>query len=718
VEFFLILLWLVPLWLFGWICLPLARRVFATLPDGGLACGRILGFVLVSLLAFWLASFHVLSLKFAPLLFALPIICAAISLRETQARAEFTNWLRENKRALIFSDLVFLFAFAFFLWIRLRNPALSDLEKPMDAALMGSLARAEFLPFQNPWQSGAAFTNYYYFGHLMSALLARAFATPNYLAYNLAQPLFCAFFISALWSLCAALTLSRWRGLGAALIVALLGHFEPLRQIADKRALQQPWWPLDWWKTSRVIYTTGVENPNTINEYPAFTMAIGDAHGHFFALSLSAVFLALCFCLFALRIEVSPNENAQASRVQKKRAAKNATKVESKSATEESTPEYGRTFHRRAILILLGALLGAIAITNTWDVPLLALLGLVCALLTSPLMAPWKLPRDETSGNKRFSRLLWIHELLWCFAPPLLSRVVAWPFTRLSSPNISGAEPYFWLPPTGSFFLLWGGMLVLVFVAAFGWKKRDGATRFSLAVIAIGFLALAAPYCFYIRGVFGDGDFRHQDTVFKFGLQAWLLLGTASACGALTVWTKWKRIAKIAFLAFFIAPVLCSACVVYQRAWISAPRNADGGVSLSLDGARALPEQDRAALRWLDSHARSEDVVLEAVGGGAYSEFARVSSLTGIVTPLGWIQHVRGWGASVEEIARRHVLVETVFRWPNDAQALAALKELKVRWIFVGDVERRTYQPKALVRLRARLGAAYSNGDTFIAEVK
>jgi uncharacterized membrane protein len=67
------------------------------------------------------------------------------------------------------------------------------LEKPMDAALIGQLARTTYLPPQNPWLSDTLFTNYYYFGPFMAALLERTFGTPNWIAYNVAVPAFVPF---------------------------------------------------------------------------------------------------------------------------------------------------------------------------------------------------------------------------------------------------------------------------------------------------------------------------------------------------------------------------------------------------------------------------------------------------------------------------------------------------------------------------------------------
>lgn len=285
----LIFIWLLATTALGHAALPFSRRIFPNLPDGGLAAGRVLLIVLLTLLSFELSILHIASLQLAPVLF----VGVPIALWWRFARTtEFQQWKGENRRALWVSDAVFLLAYLAFLWIRLRYPVVSDMEKPMDAALMGSAARAGWLPFSNPWLAGTPFTNYYYFGPLMAGNLARALATPTYLAYNLIQPLFCALFISTLTSLCAALTRSWWRGAWSMAIVALCGHFEPLRQASEGGFSPLSPSLIDWWKTSRVI-------EGTINEYPLFTMVLGDAHAHFYALSLAALFFSLCWALFA-----------------------------------------------------------------------------------------------------------------------------------------------------------------------------------------------------------------------------------------------------------------------------------------------------------------------------------------------------------------------------------------------------------------------------------
>lgn len=743
--------WFVFFWLLGWVLLPSVRHLFSSLPDSGLAAGRLLFLALLALVLYWGASIRVIPLTWEPYFFWLVPLLGLWPLRIKTARSEFGQWLKENRRALLFSDMVFAAAFLFFVWIRARHPELNDLEKLMDSALLAALARTEWLPVENPWFSGSPLTNYYHFGPFLGALPVRAFGTPLPIAYNLVQPIFCALFLSVLWSLGAALSGSRRRGLVVVILVALLGHFEPIRQWKNPLPYAEiNFARLDWWSTSRVLpdiepeklpdgtekppspleysriwknlpkspWTTNVDHQwFAISEYPAFTLFTGDLHAHFYALPLSALFFSLCFALFGARAQ-----------------------------------------RRWWLLILIGLVLGVFAMTNTWDVPLYALLALSCAMFGA---MPWARRKPLLLAQS------------WVFVP--LVPWAAFPYLLNFKPQISGVEFEIWPPAPLPFLLLWGGWLALWFIcvlpyvpretpprrgnlwilatlgfvalgavmqvtalvlgalsltayAIFLRKNRNVAPRqFILLLGFVGLISVVVPQFGYVHGFFG-GALRHQDTVFKFGLQGWLMLGTAASAGALR-WIgeskrpqKWLGIGLLG--AASIVPLFCALCVLWTRVVRDAPRDENGKFLLSLDGARWVPSSDRAAMAWLQKAAGRGDSVLEAVGqnetggiGGDFTNVGRVSALTGLSTPLGWPQHVWMWGEDYSAAARRWEAVRTIYQWPRDGSAAELLRAQNVQWVFIGAEERNLYPADGLHRLKSALTPVYTNGYTVVLKV-
>jgi YYY domain-containing protein len=693
--------WLVALLLLGWLVLPFSHRIFPHLPDGGLAAGRVLSLLIISLFACWGASLHLLSLRFAPLLvFGLPIGCGLVALSRlvsyAQSRLEAGEWLRSRRRALLASELVFLGAFLFFAFLRLFHPSINEFEKPMDCAIIGALAKTNFLPAENPWFAGTAFTNYYYFGHLMGALLMRSFATPLPYAYNLIQAAFCALFLSTFWSLCAALCRSIARGTAVMGTVALCGNFEPLRQwlflpSGLNRSISFPF--LDWWSTSRVI-------SGTINEYPFFTLALGDAHAHFFALTTATLILCSGFELIQ------------------------AEKSKFKTGWPADSPR----------LLLMGALIvesGALLMTNTWDFPVYVLFSLGCLAFSSSV--------KEEARNIIAPRICEI------FAFLLLPLLVALPFLARYKPQIGGFHLELWLPPGREFLLIWGGFLLLwalngilqeryspqpgslsgrgpvrrrwlacfaliallcgfissaallaSLLALFVWtsltlarfSRSEKTSRpqqrraFILILAGCGLICLLLPWFGYLNGFFG-GALRHQDTVFKFGLTGWLLLGTASLATLINLaWpfspvNNSRKYASGLLLLLttllWIVPFCGTLSVIQARL---APGTIEGASpqALSLDGTVFLPTQDREAIAWLANHAPPDSTLIEPIGRdetgrfvAAYNRFGLVSALSGVPAYIGWPQHAGFWGAHPEEVRKRLLQVDSFYHDSNAA---------------------------------------------------
>ncbi len=600
----LLVRWVVPLWLLGWLVFPVSRRLFSFLPDQGLAVGRVGALATGSLAAFWTAQVHFLPLSvgvwFLP---ALAIGCAL-------------GWRRLGLRtvrdaALLLSDCVFLLAFAVFIWVRLRHPSLNDLEKPMDLALLSSSARADALPFEHFWFAGVPFTNYYEFGPFMGGTLARLLGTPAPLAYNLVQPLFCALFLSVLWSLGAALTRSKRLGLGVMALVGLGGHLEPLRQMREGAA----WNGLDWWATSRVIERvpnstgTGFET-HTINEYPAFTLLIGDAHAHFYALCLAITHFCVCLGI---------------------------TAVESRRA-------------RAALVVLGGAMVGVLAITNTWDAPFYGLLWALCTFSASRKdRSNWHIstssPLPKTGANPSDQGIS--TSFLWGLSSAV---AVAGPFFARFGSQVGGGGFALWLPDAFGFTLFWGAWIVLGIVAwGLGMGKiapsREG--DFRRLLLFVGVLALLFPSIYFLGGAFAGGNLKHQDTVFKFYLQAWLLGGTAIASEFLIRFRAWNRGVKIAPRALGWIGIAALAGVLSlapYTVWKTRTQGY-GETGLSLDGANWLPQSDRKAVAWLrEQNGVVAERLVRADREDYNADAGAVGTFAGLPQALCWSGHVRGWG--------------------------------------------------------------------------
>jgi uncharacterized membrane protein len=327
----LVFSWLLLLWLTGWCALPFSQRIWEnTLPDAGLAAGRVLALCAWTLFAFWLGQIGVPVRVSALLMFPM-LSCGLIFL--WRERALLKSTLRAHWRGILVSEVFFCGAFAFFLTVRGFWPDINNGEKPMDMALISSLARAGYLPPANPYAAGLRLNSYYYFGHLQGALLSGAtFITPRW-GYNLLCASLPALVISTLFSLCAALTGRVRAGVFACLLVSCCGTLEPLRQWLPQ-VFGSPLDVRPYFATSRVI-------PFTINEYPFFTFCYADLHAHFFAMPVAVLMMCVAWAIW--------KEGA-------------------------STP----------LVFLSAGVLAALLMTNAWDFPVYALLLVLCAWYNRP----------------------------------------------------------------------------------------------------------------------------------------------------------------------------------------------------------------------------------------------------------------------------------------------------------------------------------------------
>jgi len=225
-------------------------------------------------------------------------------------------------------------------------------------------------------------------------------------------------------------------------------------------------------------------------------------------------------------------------------------------------------------------------------------------------------------------------------------------------------------------------------------NKRPGAgfslpegILYILIVIAAAILLTIFPEFVYLRDQFG----WRMNTIFKFYYQAWILWSLAAATGISLLWLTTRHIGGVVLKTItFIVVMVGLAYPVIGIAYVTnnfRPMN-----KLDLDGtsymARYNPDEAQA-IEWL-SHAPYGSV-LEAVGG-SYSSYARVATLSGLPGILGWPPHESQWRGGAREMGNREIDIERFYTTADWQEALEILNAYKVKYIYIGGLERTKYR--------------------------
>ncbi|MDO8755435.1 MAG: DUF2298 domain-containing protein, partial [Anaerolineales bacterium] len=178
------LTWYIILTLLGWLTFPLAFYLFPALTDRGYTLARAAGLLIWGYLFWLLASLGIAQNDMGGILLALAILIALSLWSISNLKSLFTDYLRSHFLLIITTEILFLVAFAFLAFVRAANPELTSTEKPMELAFINGILRSPVFPPQDPWLSGYAIS-YYYFGYVMTAMLARISGVNGSTAHNL-----------------------------------------------------------------------------------------------------------------------------------------------------------------------------------------------------------------------------------------------------------------------------------------------------------------------------------------------------------------------------------------------------------------------------------------------------------------------------------------------------------------------------------------------------
>lgn len=509
--------WYFIISILGWLTFPLAHFLFPALTDRGYTLSRAAG-LLVWAYVFWLlASLGIAQNDIGGILLALALLVGVSVWSAVGRQSSIFSFLKENTALVITTEILFLIAFAFLAVVRSANPELNGTERPMELAFINGILRSPVFPPQDPWLSGYAIS-YYYFGYVMTAMLARISGIPGSMAHNLMTSLI--FALGAIGSygiLYSLLSRSKiennkspiGKSLLAPLFLLLVSNFGTLLEIfhqiglfwvkdpateqyssrfwtwLDMKELSQvpslPFHglPLDrylwWWRSSRILqdYDMLKRPLEVIDEFPFFSFLLGDLHPHVLAIPFNLLAIAVALNLFL-------------------------------GGWRGTIKLFGARLHINYVGFLFSALvIGGLAFLNTWDI-------LIAATLIVAAYIFFRANEDGWSWER-------VEDLL-LFALPLgiLSIVLYFPFYLGFSSQAGGVLPNLMYPTRGMhLWVMWGTLLIPIFAyLIYLWRGEKVSSNWKLGFsLGLGFAFFLWIFSWTIGLI---GSYTEKDFVMNF----------------------------------------------------------------------------------------------------------------------------------------------------------------------------------------------------------
>nr|AAU82397.1 conserved hypothetical protein [uncultured archaeon GZfos17C7] len=662
------MVWWLSLFLLGLLTYPIIKKVLRNFGNLNYLFSKIFALLLLTYLT-WILS-HLFSYSSATIVLALAIMlfCSILAFLNAESRQTFSKF----KWSVVEGELIFVSIFAFFLLIRAFRPEIGGLdigmvgEKWMDLGFLNAIGRSDCFPPIDPWFSSKVIDCYYYFSYLVTSIMIKITSIRASIAYNLAVATYAALLGSAVFGIAANLCRKKTGGLIAVIFVLFIGNLGVLaplwieisRGASIFHALTTPNVSY-FWIPSRVV-------PDGITEFPFFTFILGDLHPHLVAMPFQMLVLALLLEMY----------------------------------TEKKFIE------NKLMLVFLPLSLGFLIPLNSWDYIIYAMLmlGIILILL-----------RREIGIRK---------SLIYACTLILSSLVLYLPFFLKFHPAAlegGGIElvtacrtPIYSLVAMFGFFFFLLFSWLLFSIKNSGKKFFKERAFFVRLLIFFALVAILIPELVYFNTGFSTAVDR-GNMIFKFYLQAWLLLGLASAFAFCLLNERIeKRNWRVVFFALVTVLLIISALysVLAVNSWTGSSISASAVPTL--DGLSYMNERDDykgeyQAIEWLNANAR-DAVILEAVGDNVnvtwradYSRPGRISASTGLQTVIGWwFSHESIMRPEEQkEIERRVNDVQRIYTTENVSLAKSLLNKYDVGYVYVGWLERELYDGNGLAKFES-----------------
>lgn len=690
-----ILQWWVVLFFIGIIFLPTTKLLFPNARDSFYIFSKVIGMGAISYILFLFGTLHILPFTTFSIY---GVLLIALVVNFIIFKKVFLRPLFKISKLVIFEEILFLLCIIFWSFVRGNEPSIHGLEKYMDFGFVNSILRTDYFPPPDMWFTPHSI-NYYFFGHLVTAVLTKLSNLPSYITYNLMIATLFAFCLTGGFSLVFNFLSDKGvkkafiGGILGGALISLSGNLHTLYTFFASYVGEHPvppWtlsflpssFPNSYWYPNATRFI-----PYTIHEFPLYSFVVSDLHGH--VLDIPFVLLAIALLYSAIK------ENA-----------------------------YSKTR-----MIFFASILGIMYMTNVWDSAIyLILLGFVLLFIFRKNVSISFYKNRFFLG---FPRIKTIHGIRSIFTQLVLyfgGTIIAFilftlPFSLTFKPFVSGIgiicapeflitygkigpflfeadhcqkSPLYQLLILYGFFLFFALSFFITLGRNFFRKKRKdpgfSTNVFISLLILLSTVLIIVPEFIYAKDIYPQ-HYR-ANTMFKLAYQSFMLLSLTSAYIIVDLsMKKAKTLLEIIFRFLFlvITLVLISLVFLYPyfaiKSYYADLKNFHG-----LNGTeylKTLRVGDYEAIAFLNSTVPFQPVILEAQGD-SYTDYARISSNTGLPTILGWTVHEWLWRGTYDIPSPRIEEIRTLYE-KNLINPITLLKKYNVSYVIIGDLEREKY---------------------------
>ena len=689
--------------------LPVTVLLFSSFQDKGYLFAKPIGIAATGYLMWFLSSLHILKFRTTTSLICvgigavinLAILIGWMIRRRKQGKRifEFSGDFNRILDRILTEEVAFLAIFLLFTYIRGFKPDAYGTEKFMDYGFMTSMMRSDYMPPQDFWYSGSDL-NYYYVGQYLATFLTRIAFVKTSVGYSIMLMMVGALAVVLPYSLVYNITHNylKERGKTGRVLPALCGaiagigvciagnmHYptykwlEPMvRKFFGMEASTDGYWFPD---ATRFIGYHPETHDKTIHEFPCYSFVLGDLHAHVINIMFVLTVLGLLFAW------------------QYRRRAERESKI----------PLWKEVFSPQ--IIAVSFFIGLFQTTNYWDFPIYYVVSGAVILFTNLVVYNFRRKAVIVTALQGITVIV-LAALLFLPFTVNFHKIATMPLLSLNH------------TPLNQLIILWGlpFYVVISFLCflASGYRKRreaqeqipgsapgqepvrkkaaifsfmESLSASDLFIITIGLCAIGLvlmPEVIYIEDIY-SGDYKRANTMFKLTYQAFIMFGLCFGYIMLRLLafgkTRRQKITAVISLILFS----CSVCYVQNavNAWygnIFHIEKYEGLDCTAFLETNTNYKDDVGAINWLNENVTGMPVVLEA-NGDSYTDYERVSVMTGLPTILGWRTHEWLWKSETESLDARAADIETIYTSMDRSEVVSLLEKYDVSYIYVGKLE-------------------------------